>query len=254
VEVTGTGDEFDRLAGSLNLMLDRIEELLYGLKDVSDNIAHDLKTPLSRLRNRVEMALAGPADADSYRAVLEATIAESDDLIRTFNALLMIARVEAGSPDGIWGEVDASEVVRDVAELYEPTAEEKGISLTVDAKEPIRLNASRELLSQTVANLIDNALKYGIPDRAERKPQINIATRREGDTLVLTVADNGPGVPEADRARVLQRFVRLEKSRSEPGSGLGLSLVAAVVRLHHGTIELGDAAPGLIVTIRLPVK
>src|SRR4051812_35524640 len=116
----------------------------------------------------------------------------------------MIARVEAGSPDGIWGEVDASEVVRDVAELYEPTAEEKGISLTVDAKEAIRLNASRERLSQTVANLIDNAVKYRVPDVADRKPQITIATRREADMLILTVGDNGRGVPEADRARVLQ--------------------------------------------------
>ena len=235
-------------------MLDRIEELLYGLKDVSDNIAHDLKTPLSRLGNRVETALAGPADVDSYRAALEGTIAESDDLIRTFNALLMIARVEAGSPDGIWGEVDASDVVRDVGELYEPTAEEKGIELVVDAGEAIRLKASRELLSQTVANLIDNAIKYGVPDPAQRRPRISAAARRDGDTLVLTVADNGPGVPETDRARVLQRFVRLEESRSQPGSGLGLSLVAAVVRLHHGTIALGDAEPGLSVTIRLPVK
>jgi signal transduction histidine kinase len=254
VEVTGTNDEFDRLAASLNLMLDRIEELLYGLKDVSDNIAHDLKTPLSRLRNRVEMALAGPADMDNYRATLEATIEESDALIRTFNALLMIARIEARSPDGTWEEVDASAIVRDVADLYEPAAEEKGIALAVDAKPPIVMKASRELLSQAVANLIDNAIKYGRPEDPLRKPRIEVSVGREGSDLVLRVADNGPGVLEADRARVLQRFVRLEKSRSEPGSGLGLSLVAAVVRLHHGTIELGDARPGLAVTIQLPIK
>jgi signal transduction histidine kinase len=254
VEVTGTGDEFDRLAASLNLMLGRIEELLYGLKDVSDNIAHDLKTPLSRLRNRVETALAGPGDVESYRATLEATIEESDALIRTFNALLMIARVEAGSPDGIWEDVDASAVVRDVAELYEPAAEEKGVELTVDVGGPIALKASRELLGQVVANLIDNALKYGRPDGDSRKPTIAVSARRDGSDLVLRVADNGPGVPEADRARVLHRFVRLEKSRSAPGSGLGLSLVAAVVRLHHGTIELDDAGPGLAVTIRLPIS
>jgi signal transduction histidine kinase len=235
-------------------MLDRIEELLYGLKDVSDNIAHDLKTPLSRLRNRVETALAGPADTASYKATLEATIDESDALIRTFNALLMIARVEAGSPDGTWEDVDLSRVVRDVAELYEPTAEEKGIELKVDAATPAHLKASRELLGQVVANLIDNALKYGLPHVAARAPRIRLAVAKEREQLVLTVADNGPGVPEGDRARVLQRFVRLEKSRHEPGSGLGLSLVAAVVRLHHGTIELGDAGPGLSVTIRLPAK
>jgi signal transduction histidine kinase len=166
----------------------------------------------------------------------------------------MIARVEAGSPDGIWEDVDASAVVRDVAELYEPSAEEKGIALAVDAREPIHLKASRELLGQVVANLIDNAIKYGMPDKAERKPRISVSAKRDGSDVVIIVADNGPGVPEADRARVLQRFVRLEESRSQAGSGLGLSLVAAVVRLHHGTIELGDAAPGLVVTIRLPIK
>ncbi len=254
LEMAGTGDEFDRLADSLNAMLDRIEHLLYGLKDVSDNIAHDLKTPLSRLRNRVEAALAGPADTARYRAALEATIEESDALIKTFNALLMIARVEAGSPDGAMQEVDASAIVRDVAELYEPAAEEKGVELTVDAPEPIMFKASRELLSQAVANLVDNAIKYGACCDGSEPLKIRVAAARQGNDLVLTVADNGPGVPEADRDRVLQRFVRLEKSRSEPGSGLGLSLVAAVVHLHHGRIELGDGNPGLVVTMRLPMK
>jgi signal transduction histidine kinase len=253
LEVAGTGDEFDRLADSLNAMLDRIEHLLYGLKDVSDNIAHDLKTPLSRLRNRVETALAGPADTVKYRTALEATIEESDDLIKTFNALLMIARVEAGSPDGATEEVDASAIVRDVAELYEPAAEEKGVELAVDAPGPIIFKASRELLGQAVANLIDNAIKYGGCREDGAPLKVRIAAAREGDDLVLTVADNGPGVATADRERVLQRFVRLEKSRSEPGSGLGLSLVAAVVRLHHGTLDLGDGNPGLVVTLRLPL-
>jgi len=254
LEVAGTGDEFDRLADSLNDMLDRIEHLLYGLKDVSDNIAHDLKTPLSRLRNRVETALAGPADTTKYRAALEATIEESDALIKTFNALLMIARVEAGAPDGAMEEVDASAIVRDVAELYEPAAEDKGVQLSVDAPEPVTFKASRELLGQAVANLVDNAIKYGGCREGGAPLKIRVAAARDGNDLVLTVADNGPGVPAADRERVLQRFVRLEKSRSEPGSGLGLSLVAAVVRLHHGTLDLGDGNPGLVVTMRLPIK
>jgi signal transduction histidine kinase len=254
LEVAGTGDEFDRLADSLNSMLDRIEHLLYGLKDVSDNIAHDLKTPLSRLRNRVETALAGPADTEKYRATLEATIEESDALIKTFNALLMIARVEAGSPDGTTQEIDASAVVRDVVELYEPTAEEKGVDLTVDAPAPIPFKASRELLGQALANLIDNAIKYGACSDGGGPAKVRVAAAREGNDLVLTVADTGPGVPAADRERVLQRFVRLEKSRSEPGSGLGLSLVAAVVHLHHGTLDLSDGKPGLVVTMRLPIK
>jgi signal transduction histidine kinase len=254
LEITGTGDEFDRLADSLNAMLDRIEHLLYGLKDVSDNIAHDLKTPLNRLRNRVEAALAGTRDSDSDRATLEATIEEADALIRTFNALLMIARIEAGAPDGAMTEIDVGAIVSDVVELYEPIAEEKGVTLTVDADESIKLKASRELLSQALANLIDNAIKHGTGPDAAPEPEIRIATARQDGAMTVTVADNGPGIAEADRERVLQRFVRLEKSRSEPGSGLGLSLVAAVARLHDGAIELGDGNPGLVVTIRLPIK
>lgn len=253
LEVTGTGDEFDRLADSLNAMLERIEHLLHGLKDVSDNIAHDLKTPLTRLRNRVEAALA-TRDDEKHRAALEATIEESDQLIKTFNALLMIARIEAGSPDGAMSDIDASATVHDVAELYEPVAEERGIQLDVDTPEPIQLKASRELLGQALANLIDNAIKYArCPDETNRPPRIEVSTARQGNDLVVKVADNGPGIPAADRDRVLQRFVRLEASRSQPGSGLGLSLVAAVARLHHGTIELGDGNPGLVVTMRLPI-
>ncbi|CAN5297726.1 HAMP domain-containing sensor histidine kinase [soil metagenome] len=253
LEITGTGDEFDRLAESLNAMLGRMETLLYGMKDVSDNIAHDLKTPLTRLRNRVEAALAAP-DSATHRAALEATIEESDQLIKTFNALLMIARIEAGLPDGAMSEIDSSGIVRDVAELYEPTAEENGVALVVEASDSVRFTGSRELLGRALANLVDNAIKHRDLSGAGPKPRVVISERRDGDALVLKVADNGPGIPEADRERVLQRFVRLEKSRSQPGSGLGLSLVAAVVRLHHGTIELGDNAPGLVVTIRLPVK
>jgi signal transduction histidine kinase len=254
LEVTGSGDEFDRLAASLNAMLERIEHLLYGLKDVSDNIAHDLKTPLTRLRNRVEAALAGPADADKYRSALEATIEESDHLIQTFNALLMIARIEAGSPDGAMTELDSRQIVQDVADLYEPVAEESGVALDVETPQAVTFTGSRELLGQALANLIDNAIKYGEGCRPERAARINVSTARDGDSVVFRVADNGPGIPEADRERVLQRFVRLEKSRSQPGSGLGLSLVAAVARLHHGTIELGDGKPGLVVTLRLPTK
>jgi signal transduction histidine kinase len=253
LEVTGSGDEFDRLADNVNAMLSRIEHLLYGVKDVSDNIAHDLKTPLTRLRNRVETALAGPADSASYRAALEATIEESDQLIKTFNALLMIARIEAGSPDGAMTEIDADAVVQDVAELYEPVADETGVELVATtAPQPIMIKASRELLGQALANLIDNAIKYGAP--AESRARIAVSAAHEGDTLVLRVADNGPGIPPEDRERALQRFVRLEKSRTRPGSGLGLSLVAAVARLHHGVIELGDGNPGLVVTMRLPLK
>ena len=202
----------------------------------------------------VEAALAGPEDGGRYREALESTIEESDRLIQTFNALLMIARIEAGSPDGAMSEVEASEIVRDVVELYEPVAEEQGAGITLDLPAPVTLKASRELLGQAVANLLDNALKYARPEGTGGPPtRISVALRQEGNDLVLVVADNGEGIPEKDRDRALQRFVRLERSRSRPGSGLGLSLVAAVAHLHHGTIELSDANPGLVVTLRLPI-
>ena len=253
LEVTGTGDEFDRLANSLNAMLERIEHLLVQLRNVSDNIAHDLKTPLTRLRNRVESALAGPPSDETYRAALVSTIEESDRLIQTFNALLMIARIEAGPPEGAMTEVEAGAIVRDVAELYEPVAEEQGVELEAVTPEPVTLMANRELLGQALANLIDNAIKHGLPAGADRQLRIVMSTAEEHGRLVLRVADNGVGIPEADRARVLERFVRLEKSRSTAGSGLGLSLVNAVVAFHNGTIELADNAPGLTVTIRIPI-
>jgi signal transduction histidine kinase len=253
LEVTGTGDEFDRLANSLNAMLERIEHLLIQLRDVSDNIAHDLKTPLTRLRNRVEATLAGPPSDEAYRTALVATIEESDRLIQTFNALLMIARIETGPPDGALTEVEAGGIVRDVVELYEPVAEEKGVELEAVTPEPVTLKASRELLGQALANLVDNAIKHGLPEGAEQPLRIVMSTAREGNDLVLRVADNGVGIPEADRERVLQRFVRLEKSRSTAGSGLGLSLVNAVVAFHNGSIELADNHPGLVVTMRLPI-
>jgi signal transduction histidine kinase len=253
LEVTGSGDEFDRLAESLNAMLDRMEHLMYGLKDVSDNIAHDLKTPLTRLRTRVEATLAGPGNTNAYRAALEATIEESDQLIRTFNALLMIARIEAGSPDGAMGPIDLAPILADVAEFYEPVAEEAEVYLALSLEDPLPIAGNRELISQAIGNLVDNAIKYvrsgAMPPAA---PRVAIAARREGDWIVVTVADNGPGIAAEDRERVLQRFVRLEKSRTMPGSGLGLSLVDAVTRLHHGVISLGDANPGLVVNLKFP--
>ena len=250
--VSGSGDEFDRLAVSLNDMLSKIGELMKGLKEVSDNIAHDLKTPLTRLRNRLEAALAGPDDTEAHRRALEAAIEESDGLIRTFDALLMIARVEAGSSVAAAREVDLAEIAREVAELYEPVAEDEGVAFVVEAVEPVKLVAVRELLAQALTNLVDNALKYG---RVEgRDAKVTISVRRDGDHAVLSVADNGPGIPETDRTRVLDRFTRLEASRSAPGSGLGLALAAAVARHHKGEIGLTDAAPGLKVALRLPIE
>ena len=246
--LAGTNDEIDRLAATTNAMLDRIAELMDGLKEVSDNIAHDLKTPLTRLRNRAEEALRTATGDEDYRAALEATIEESDGLIRTFNALLMIARAEAGQLQASISEFDAAEATRSVAELYEPVAEEKGVTLAVDAATALTIRGNRDLIGQALANLVDNALKHGAPSGST----VSLTAQRVGDSIEIGVADRGEGIPLGERARVLERFVRLEASRTRPGSGLGLSLAAAVAKLHGGTLRLDDNAPGLKAVIVLP--
>jgi signal transduction histidine kinase len=255
-----SGDELDRLAGNLNAMLERIEALMTGLKEVSDNIAHDLKTPLTRLRNRAEEALAKSATEAEYRAALERTIEESDGLIRTFNALLMIARAESGQARGNMDDFDAAEVAYGIHELYEPLAEDGGMSLRVKTA-PVLIRGNRELISQALANLVENAIKYGKPVPPAQPAgavvsmdakQVLIEARRDGEQVLLSVTDHGPGIPEADRKHAVERFVRLEASRTLPGSGLGLSLAAAVATLHGGELRLGDASPGLTATLAIP--
>jgi signal transduction histidine kinase len=252
--LNGSGDELDRLSESLNAMLGRIEELMAALREVSDNIAHDLKTPLTRLRSRAEAALEGPADPAAHRSALVKTIEEADELIRTFNALLLIARLEGRAVTEAMAEIDPVAIVGDVAELYGPAAEEAGLALSVSAPGGQTIIASRELISLAVANLVDNAIKYSAPASAAGPcARIDLSLQRVANWVEIAVADHGPGVAPEDRKRALQRFVRLEKSRSRPGSGLGLSLVAAIARLHGGSVRLEDNAPGLRAVLSLPI-
>jgi signal transduction histidine kinase len=252
IPLTGTDDEFDRLATSLNAMLQRIEELIAGFREVSDNIAHDLRTPLSRLRSRVEAALRETAP-ESHREALQATIEDADELINTFNALLSIARLEAGA-QRTDQHFNLAAVVRDVAELYEPVAEERGIALLVEADGETVFDGQRELIAQALANILDNAIKYGAArgePESGKAAAITVRLVQTGDVAQIVIADRGPGIHPEDRERVFKRFVRLEASRSQPGSGLGLSLAAAVARLHGGDLTLSDNEPGLAATLTI---
>ena len=251
--VAGNDDEFDRLAINLNTMLDRIELLMQSMKDVTDNIAHDLKTPLTRLQTRIENALREAKGEEGYRGALEATLEETDQLLRIFNALLRIARVESMAPASVMEPTDLNKLVAEVAELYEPLVEDEGGKLETDLPEGLKADCNRDLISQVLVNLIENALKYGRPETGDLL--IRLGGREEDGRIVLSVTDNGPGIPEKDQDRVKERFVRLEESRSEPGTGLGLSLVKAVARLHGGDLRFMNEDPGLSARIDLkPVK
>ena len=252
VPVSGSGDEFDRLAGNLNAMLDQIERLMAGMKQVTSNIAHDLRTPLNRLRGRLEQALIGNPDPDAYREALAGSIEEADNLLKTFAALLNIAQAEAGATRERFAAVDLAALIRDVADLYDPLAEERGLTLKVDAPAASPVQGDRHLLFQAVANLLDNAIKFtaaaNVPDKS-----IAIRLDQASPGVDIVVQDHGPGIPPDQRTRVLDPFVRLEDSRSEPGNGLGLSLAAAVAQLHGGALSLEDNKPGLRATLSLPV-
>lgn len=240
-------DEFDRLAQTLNGMLDRIARLIASVRGATDNIAHDLRSPLTRHRARIEAALSHPPTADELPDWLERNLADVDQVLSTFQSLLRIARVDSGLLRGEFSELDLGRLVRDAAELMEPLAEERGLRLVVSAPEGAACNGHRDLLFQTVLNLIDNAIKYS-PHGAT----VELSLTRDGDDWRLCVRDEGPGIPAAERERVFERLYRLDSARDTPGLGLGLSLVQSVVALHRGSIALDDASPGLAVTLHLP--
>ncbi|PQZ29307.1 two-component sensor histidine kinase [Ochrobactrum vermis] len=253
--VNGSGDEFDRLSANLNVMLGKILELNEGLKQVSDNIAHDLKTPLTRLRNRAEEALSGKKAAPEYREAMEDIIGESDQLIRTFNAILMISRLEAGYSSENLEDMPVAPILRDVAEMYEPVAEDAGVSLSLGDLDEVALHINRELVGQTISNLVDNAVKYAGKHAGgeERTAIVSLSMERDPNWVRIIVTDNGPGIPEEKREQATERFVRLEESRTQPGSGLGLSLAKAVMKLHGGALRLEGNSPGLRAVLEFPL-
>ncbi|WP_375616053.1 MULTISPECIES: sensor histidine kinase [unclassified Bartonella] len=248
--VSGVGDEFDRLSTNLNVMLDRIEELNIGLRQVSDNIAHDLKTPLTRLRNRAEEALSGNKTKLEYRQVLDSVIAESDQLIRTFNAILMISRIEASSAIEHLEMMNMKLILEDAIELYEPFAEESGVLLQLGDIFDKELKLNRELVAQSIFNLIDNAIKYA--PKGGRKAKVCLSMEYRDEHLLVVVSDNGPGIAEDKREKVTERFVRLEESRTQAGFGIGLSIAKAVMKLHGGELLLENANPGLRAVLLFP--
>jgi signal transduction histidine kinase len=248
IPVTNRNDDFDQLADNLNQMLDRIQTLMEDIRRVSDNIAHDLRTPLTRLRQHLEEARQ-EEDAESRTAAnLESSIKEADSLLVTFNALLRIARIEAGEMKAGFASLDFRTLLDDVVEFYEPLAEEKSQQLKVELRNNITSLGDRDLLFQALANVIENAIKY---TPVNGKIEISLAQRHE--EAVITISDNGPGIPEAEREKVFRRFYRLDQSRSTSGNGLGLSMVSAVITMHNGIINLMDNRPGLRTEMRFPI-
>jgi signal transduction histidine kinase len=245
--VSAGGDEFDRLSGELNAMLDQIERLMTGMRAVTDSIAHDLRSPLTRLQGRIEQALREALPAEERRRLLEAALADLDGVLHTFKTLIEIARAEAGSGRAAMETVDLGALAEAVADLYRPVAEDKLIAFTAAIAPGLAAHGHGPLLAQALSNLVDNAVKY-----TPSGGTIALIVQASPTGAEFIVADSGPGIPESERAHVLERFVRLDSSADTPGSGLGLSLVAAVAKLHRGRLTLADNAPGLRATLSLP--
>ncbi|MDB5669350.1 MAG: Periplasmic sensor signal transduction histidine kinase [Alphaproteobacteria bacterium] len=246
VPLSGSGDEFDRLATTLNLMLERIAALLGNLRQVSGDIAHDLRTPLTRLRQKLELGVAGGGDAASLREVMIDAIEHSDDMLALFAAILSISEVEAGGARVRKDRLDLSALVLDLAESYRLSAEDKGQRLSAQVDPGVEVDGNRELLAQLCVNVLDNALHHTPPGTAIAISLTN------GEAVELVIEDSGPGIPAEESERVFGRFIRLERSRSTPGHGLGLSLVAAIAKAHGGEVRIEDNRPGVKLMVRLP--
>jgi signal transduction histidine kinase len=243
----GTGDEWDALAENLNSMLDRIEDLVVANQQVSDNVAHDLRTPLTRIRGRLEKAYGQQLDLDQYRALIGNVIAQLDEVLRIFSSLLRIAHIERRDRTTAFRNIDLTEIACEVIELFDPTAEENAVNLRLTKSVPAIVVGDRDLLFDAISNLVDNAIKHG-----GRGGEVAVMLSDSADGLLLSIADRGPGIPAEERKQVLRRFYRLEHSRNSPGNGLGLSLVAAVASLHGASLEMADNSPGLLIELRFP--
>lgn len=253
IPLTGSGDEFDSLAAELNAMLDQTNRLMREMREVTDNIAHDLKTPLTRLQAGLEDALRSGKGGEEGLEAMRAGVREASSLLDTVNVLLNISRAEAGAGREQMEVLDIVPLLVDLAELYEPAAEEAGLTLETALKGEHRIRVNRQIISQAVSNLLDNAISHARP-QGGGAGRLSLEVARKKDRLFIIIADNGPGIPAQDRERVLERFVRLDVSRSRPGAGLGLSIAAAAARLHNGELRLEDNAPGLKAVISLPTN
>jgi signal transduction histidine kinase len=247
IPLRGTRDEWDGLAHNLNSMLDRIEELVESNRQVSDNVAHDLRTPLTRMRGRLERAYQRPLDNRQYHALIGDVILELDVILQTFASLLRITQIEARDRTSGFRSIDLSEIAREVVELFDPAAEENRVTLRHSATEQVIVVGDRDVLFDALSNLVDNAIKHGA---SRGEVTVGVSTTSAGP--VLAVTDQGPGIPCEERKHVLRRFYRLERSRNSPGNGLGLSLVAAVAKLHGARIEMADNSPGLTIELHFP--
>jgi len=247
IPVRGTRDEWDQLAQNLNSMLERIEALVRGIKEVSDNVAHDLRTPLMRMRGRLEVALRAQRSGPADEALIARTVAELDEVLKTFAYLLRISAVEARERTVGFAPVDLAALAAEVADLFDAAAEERGLHVRSSARPAARVLGDRDLLFETLSNLIDNSLKHGRSD-----VEVCVEPVLDTNSVRLAVRDFGPGIPADEHQRVLERFYRLEQSRSTPGNGLGLSLVQAVAHLHGARLEMSRAEPGLTISLTFP--